>query len=97
MSLLLKECRWCGVSFVPTHFNELYCSGKCRDERYKEKYMENNKKRKKLPVCYRKTKKLLDGTPTIPDVVAATIEHKEKTGRLISYGKMVAIIERGVD
>lgn len=88
MSLLLKECRWCGVSFVPTHFNGLYCSDKCRrakeDERRKVKYS---------PTYYRKTMGLSDGVPTIPDVVAATIEHKQKTGKLISYGKMVAIME----
>ena len=91
MSLLLKECRWCGNRFVPAHFNALYCSNKCRRER------DSARHAKKLPVYYRGTRKLSDGVPTIPDVVAATIEHKEKTGRLISYGKMVAIIERGVD
>lgn len=90
MSLLLKECRWCGNSFVPSRPNEAYCSSKCKDEREKE-----NRKSKPLPVGYRRTKRLLYGVPTIPDVVAATIEHKQNTGRIISYGKMVAIMERG--
>ena len=89
MSLLLKECRWCGNSFVSSHPNGAYCSSKCKDEREKE-----NRKAKPLPVGYRRTKRLLDGVPTTPDVVAATIEHKQNTGRVISYGKTVAIIER---
>ena len=36
MSLLLKECRWCSVSFVPKHFNDAYCSDKCREEKERE-------------------------------------------------------------
>ena len=90
MSLLLKECRWCGVSFVPTHFNDLYCSDKCRREKEDER-----RKVKYSPTYYRKTKGLSDGVPTIPEVVSATLDHKRNTGRLISYGKMVAIMERG--
>lgn len=90
MSLLLKECRWCGNSFVPSRPNEAYCSGKCRDEREKE-----NRKAKHLPVGYRRTKRLLDGVPTIPEVVSATIAYKNKTGRTISYGKMVNFMEGG--
>ena len=89
MSLLLKECRWCGNSFVPKHFNDAYCSTKCRCDREKEK-----NKNKKFPACYRKTIKLMDGIPNISDVVAATIEHKQKTGRAISYGYMVPIMEK---
>ena len=89
MSLLLKECRWCGNPFVPSRPNEAYCSGRCMDEREKE-----NKKAKPLPVGYRRTKRLLDGVPTITDVVRSTIEHKQNTGRAISYGNMVAIMER---
>lgn len=89
MSLLLKECRWCGQPFVPTHFNDEYCSDKCKNERKNER-----QRSARLPVEYRKTKKLDKGVPTISDVVLATMEHKDKTGRLISYGKMVAIIER---
>lgn len=90
MSLLLKECRWCGVSFVPAHFNDAYCSDKCRDERDKRR----NRNGKKLSIEYRKTKCLIGGVPTIRDVVSATMEYRQKTGRLISYGKMVAIMER---
>jgi hypothetical protein len=89
MSLLLKECRWCGVSFVPARFNELYCSEGCREERRKEA-----NRGKKLPTCYRKTNRLVDGVPTIPEIVASTIEYKNKTGRTISYGKMVNIMEK---
>ena len=89
MSLLLKECRWCGQPFVPAHFNDLYCSDKCRGEKLKDR-----KKNARLPVNYRKTKKLECGVPTISDVVSATMEQRKRTGRLISYGKMVAIIER---
>ena len=89
MSLLLKECRWCGNQFVPTHFNDLYCSDKCRGERDKGR----KKKRQKLSIEYRKTKKLIDGVPTIPEVVSATIAYKSKKGRTISYGKMVNILE----
>lgn len=89
MSLLLKECRWCGQPFVPTHFNDAYCSDKCRGEREKDK-----NKGKPSPALYRKTIKLMDGIPNISDVVAATIEHKQKTGRAISYGYMVPIMEK---
>ena len=89
MSLLLKECRWCGNSFVPARFNELYCSGACRAERDKEA-----RRGRKSPSFYRKTNWVSEGVPTIPDVVQATIEHKQNTGRIISYGKMVAIMER---
>ena len=89
MSLLLKECRWCGNSFVPVRFNDLYCSDGCRrekdDERRKSKYSH---------IYYRKTKCLSDGVPTIPDVVSSTIEYKQNTGKIISYGKMVAMMER---
>lgn len=90
MSLLLKECRWCGNSFVPAYPNDAYCSGKCRAERRKEK--SNGKK---APVFYRKTRKLSEGVPTIPDVISATLQHRKKTGKIISYGKMVAIMEGG--
>ena len=90
MSLLLKECRWCGNSFVPTHFNDLYCSDKCRREKENERRNINHSR-----PYYRKTKGLLDGVPTIPDVVEATIAHKQNTGGTISYGNMVAIMERG--
>ena len=89
MSLLLKECRWCGNSFVPVRFNELYCSDGCRREKENERRNINYSR-----PYYRKTKGLLDGVPTIPDVVEATIEHKQNTGRTISYGNMVAIMER---
>ena len=89
MSLLLKECRWCGNRFVPAHFNDAYCSDKCRDDGTKDK-----QKKGYLPSYYRKTKELEWGVPTIFDVICATIEHKQKTGRLISYGKMVAIMEK---
>ena len=88
MSLLLKECRWCGVSFVPTHFNDLYCSDKCREELHRDRGRKSH-----LPNGFRRTHKLEDGVPSITDVVSATMEHKDKTGRLISYGKMVAIME----
>ena len=90
MSLLLKECRWCCVSFVPTHFNAVYCSEKCKSESVMDR-----QKSTRLPAGYRKTKTLEKGVPTIRDVVFATMEHKEKTGRLISYGEMVAVMERG--
>lgn len=92
MSLLLKECRWCGQPFVPAHFNDAYCSERCRDERDKRR----NRNGKKLSIEYRKTKNLIEGVPTIPDVVSATLVYRRKTGRLISYGKMVAIMEREV-
>jgi hypothetical protein len=88
MALLLKECRWCGVSFVPTHFNAVYCSEKCRRESVRDRYKSD------LPTGYRKTKTLEKGVPTIHDVVLATMEHKKKTGKFISYGKMVANMER---
>lgn len=89
MSLLLKECRWCGSSFVPARFNELYCSELCRAERDKEA-----RRGRKSPSSYRKTNGLSEGVPTIPEVVSATIAYKNKTGRTISYGKMVNIMER---
>lgn len=89
MSLLLKECRWCGNSFVPARFNELYCSELCRAERDKEA-----RRGRKSPSSYRKTNVLAEGVPTIPEVVSATIAYKNKTGRTISYGKMVSIMEK---
>ena len=88
MSLLLKECRWCGNSFVPARFNELYCSGACRAERDKEA-----RRGRKSHSSYRKTNGLSEGVPTISEVVSATIAYKNKTGRTISYGKMVSILE----
>lgn len=89
MSLLLKKCRWCGNQFVPAHLNAVYCSEKCRRDSIRDR------QKNALPNGYRKTKTLEKGVPTIPDVVSATMEHKRNTGRLISYGKMVAIMERG--
>ena len=94
MSLLLKECRWCGNSFVPAHLNEAYCCTECRlekrrdDDRAKAKSWRLRQKSKRV------ASKIVGGFPTIPDVVSATIEHKQNTGRIISYGKMVAIMER---
>ena len=89
MSLLLKECRWCGNQFVPARFNAVCCSDKCRRE------MDSARHTQRLPVYCRGTTKPSDGVPTIPDVVSATLEYRRMTGRFISYGKMVAIMERG--
>ena len=88
MSLLLKGCRWCGEPFVPAHFNAVYCSDKCKRDSIRDR------QKNALPTGYRKTKTLEKGVPTIPDVVSATLDHKRNTGRLISYGKMVPIIEK---
>jgi hypothetical protein len=90
MSLLLKECEWCGNQFVPTHFNVVYCSETCRHESVKDR-----QKRGRVPSGYRRTKGLEIGVPTIPDVVSATMEHNKIGGKPISYGQMVSIMERG--
>ena len=91
MSLLLKECRWCGVSFVPTHFNDAYCCDGCR----LEKRREDDRLKAKAFRPKSTVRPVREGVPTIDDVVSSVMKHKEKTGRLISYGKMVAIMERG--
>ena len=92
MSLLLKECRWCGQPFVPAHFNDAYCCDSCR----LEKKRENDRAKSKAFRKKQTVRQVRDGVPTIQDVIAAAIKHKQKTGRIVSYGKMVAIIEREV-
>lgn len=91
MSLLLKECSRCGTPFVPASFNQIYCCYACKrkscDEKRKQRNVDNKNRRKTIP--------LADGVPSIKDVVRMTIEHNRETGRIISYGKMVAIMERG--
>lgn len=95
MSLLLKECRWCGNKFVPARFNEAYCCTECRlekkrsEDRAKAKFRMARKRAKKVAV------KITSNFTTVPEVVAATIEYKQNTGRTISYGKMVNVMERG--
>lgn len=79
------ECR---KIFTPLHFNQVYCCKKCADEsavrrkqEHRRKEREKKKHRVKLSAAW--------------DEVNAFIEnYKQETGKFITYGKAVLLMEQ---
>lgn len=73
------KCARCGKEFTSFDGTEKYCSDECEFELPIAKIKYSKPKKPRLTVC---------------DVTALTEEYYRKTGKVISYGKLVNILEK---
>ena len=76
-----KACEWCKQIFVPTSHAQRYCPECGALSKEERKQMRTVVKAEAKPY------------PTIREVVAFSLEHEKRTGRYISYGRAVAMME----
>lgn len=88
-----KECAVCGSTFESSRENTRYCSDKCRNRRDANgrKRDRKSEKAKKANVESEKSKKPKN---SIDDVIRFCIEYEKRTGRYLSLGKAVVMMER---
>ena len=78
-----KACEWCKQIFVPTSHAQRYCpecGALSKEERKRMRKVVTTGKRP---------------YPTTQEVIAFSLEYEKRTGRYISYGRAVAMMERG--
>ncbi len=81
-------CRVCGQPFVPSTPFARYCSEECELKALRDFRRRRAAERKEQEAAARKQKPL-----TINDVVRWTMQQYKQTGRMISYGNAVVILE----